>query len=216
VIFNSNAKLSEDAIMKLSLNCRNLRNISINSRSPLKLVNTILLYFPRLEKFSLKESSFRFKSVEDNNFGGGDFEHHNLKELVICGYSEFQHQLQHIVSCSKLEKITLQMSTNVDGNSLQNLLRIQKSVKFLQFVLFLKGDLEIDQEHVAAIKNYGKNVVRVALQLPNRDSTILESLKEMFKDDFPVSKVVKHKYGYGLLILKKSKDVGDGEFYNEK
>lgn len=141
-----------DAVIELSLNCKNLRTFTLRSLSPPIIINTILLLFPKL-----KSLSFEICPIDPVYAFPNGFQHFNLTKLQIGNYISLsrrslqitQNFLELVSSCKNLESFST--SLEFDENSLTELFQALPKLNSL----CLRQHGEVNEEIISTCHDHG-------------------------------------------------------------
>ena len=175
------------------------RKIHFETGSPLTVINSILLPFPRLESLSL---SFRGEYEPEELQTINDFENKGLKELFIRDFEESAHLLNQIVTCRNLSRLVLDI--DFTGQHIGKILKRQPNLKFLHFETFV----QIDHEFIFALKFFGRNLTAVGfekLKNENIEKQDMAMLRQELQYKFPEFQQ-RRSENFGV-IMKKNKNV---------
>lgn len=201
----SEREISEEILIQISNNLRNLKHIEIMNRS-IKRISTIIEYFPRLETLLLDFFSV-FGAPEDVLIISEELKHDNLQQLVITNVivniqENTKSLLKLVQACPNLRRIMMSHLADFTKEDLKQILNTHKSLTHLSLEL---DDFNFDYDVIDMIKNSGRSLVYLRL---NRLSSFpsYETLRTLFYEMFSNITLYQYSTNHGNLVMKKKND----------
>lgn len=196
----NSTELLPTTLNQLGVNCPQLEKLQIHSKSPLKVIDSILANFSNL------------KSLEFICFGPDAYyqfvdglEHNNLQSLTVNSSTTDCHDfLKLIEKCKNLQELNI--SLPLESQSICAVLKTHEKLKSLIFqVKHQKNsprDRKITLEVVKALKSFGESLNHFHGYFTGMDEGISEkSLKEELKGRFSVIELKKKSLMSVQLLL---------------
>ena len=180
----------EDYDNSLKILSQKLQTLSLTTDVSSKIINNILLHFPKLRFLAVNfsnESSF-YTEIPPN------FDHLNLKELHVRNAEEHHRILENVVMCTALETFKIDMEVNVQ--SLRRFLQKQPNVKFLNIKVFYSSGF------IANLGTCFKSLVELKVQ--SRFYSLV-NLREKLGEIFPESQLMTAEGDDWILVLKNKR-----------
>lgn len=193
-----NLEMPLSAFATLGTNLPQLKELNFISVSTVNVVNSIIQFFPNLERLEFDNT---VRDEPDLYVFQDGLVHENLKTLKILESSrEEQNFPQLIACCKKLEKLVTTLCK--DGACLMNVLTLSPNLDAISLVTpdGFRPDRVITLEYVSALKSFGKKLTKFHTDYARFDGVTAESLKKDFEHQFSYMNLGKSFSMAGLLL----------------
>jgi hypothetical protein len=188
----------EFTISQINVNFPSVKELTLQSKSSINVVNTILQSFPNLEILHFDPD----RVANEAYIYQEDLKHQKLKKLCIGPWNgEINHDFAKLIGCcTKLEEFSAESA--LTKGTLKEIFTLQpnlKSFEISNYVYYLESrdffKNHVTQDDIAAVKENGKKLETFALDFCFfEDGISPENLQEKFNDQFDTIEVKFNSY----------------------
>lgn len=206
LIYNQR-KISPEIIIQMSNNHHYLKHVEIINRS-IAIIDTFLQNFPMLQSLFFDCYTNHGDLDDTLLISNEEIKHEHLTQLVVTDVNANKEEnsielLKVVKICVNLQRLMLSCLVKFTNEHLQEILNNHPAMTHLS----VEADdaMEFNDETASIIAKHGKKLRHFRL----KGFTICqfinyETLKELFRLQFPIIKLIEYSSNYNELIMKKS------------